>query len=162
MPLNFTHTPDYEFQNPKQVEHAENGWLKAVNKTEFVIVKAGNLPANIVFSNPGKKTLFWDKPVEWTVELPARNAKVHYVLEGEKLKREFTVGPKTSDKRDGKVDPREGAQSSSIHIRAENGHVTITNDQRKVLDDFTAAGYDFSGAQIGIKTDSFFLVHPKE
>ena len=152
--------PDYEFEDPNQVGH-EGGWLKTKVPGRFINLRPGMLHENIVFSRPGKM-LFWDKKVEWMIEDAAHKARVQYSLEGQsgKLSRKLIVGQDASNQTEVKVDAQSVAQknSLSLHVRADGGHVRVTNDKGTVLDDFNAAGQDFSNGRIGIRSDTPFVV----
>lgn len=164
VPLNLTAIQDYEFEDPTQIAH-DGAWLKSKASGKFINLKAGLLRENLVFSRPGK-TLFWDKKVEWMVEDPAHHSRVQYSLEGQsgKFTRKLIVGQDSSNQKEAKVDAQSAGQkdSFSLHIRVEGGQVHITNDKGTVLDDFSAAGQDFSNARISVRSDSLFLVRSEQ
>ena len=158
--LNLTSVPDYEFEDPKQIAH-EGPWIKSTTQGKFINLRSGRLNQNLVFTRP-HKTLFWDKKVEWVVENSAHTARVQYSLEGQsgKLVRKVVVGQDGSNQKEVKVDAQSPGQkdSLSVHIRVEAGQIRILNDKGVVLDDFTAAGQDFTSGRIAVRTDSLFLV----
>ena len=160
IPLVLDPVQDFEFDDANQVAH-DGEWLKAKVPGKFVNLRTGFLRENLVFAPP-KKTLFWNRKVEWLVEDAARHARVQYALEHEsgKLTRKLVVGQGTSNETEALVNAKSATQPSSLslHVHAENGHVLVTNDKGTVLDDFKVPGQDFSKGRIAIRTDSFFLI----
>ncbi len=152
--------PLYQFQQPDQVSQ-EGAWFQAKNPGAFVQLKPGNLRVALIFAEPGKKTMFWDKKkVEWVVELPQQLAQVRYLLEGHKLTRKLVVGQTASNQ----VTPTVDAQSAdrkeliSLHVRVNGQNIQIANDRGVILDNFTTPGLDFSKGGIAIRSDSRFVV----
>jgi len=160
LPLNLTEIRDYEFEDPNQIAH-EGEWLKSKQSGKYINLKVGLLHVDLVFSRPGK-TLFWDKKVEWMVEIPVHHINVQYSLEGQsgKLTRKLVVGQNSSNQREAKVEAEsaERKDSFSLHIRVEGGQVRVTNDKGTVLDEFSVPGQDFSSGRIALRSGSFFLV----
>ncbi len=141
----------------------EAEWTKAKDPHSFVYLKPGLLHETLIFAKPGKKTLFWNKKIEWKIEAPGGSAFVDYVLEGQKLARKLVVGEEPSDAKEAKVDVASSNQSSSVsvHIQVDGAHVQVSNDKGAVLDDYAAPKQNFSGGKIGIKTESDFVVRDK-
>jgi hypothetical protein len=158
--LKLVPTPHYEFQDTNQITD-EGLWVKTKTGGRLVNLKPGFLHENLVFARPGK-TLFRNKKVEWQIEDLENHARVLYSLESEsqKLTRKLAVGQTTTDTIEAQVDAKSAGEgnSLSLHVRVESARIRITNDKGEVMDDYIAKGQDFSNAQIGIRTDSLFIV----
>ena len=162
IPLKLVPIPDYEFQDAAQVIH-EGPWVRAQDAHKFVYLKAGFLHENLIFSKPGKN-LFWNKKIEWVIEAAEGTARVHYILEGQKMVRKLVIGEEVSDQKEAKVDATAATQATSlsVHIQVDGSHVRVSNDKGVVLDDYTASPHNFSGSRIGIRTESQFVVREKQ
>jgi hypothetical protein len=149
----------FELENPNLVS-TENGWYRSKTPSQLVSFHAAPLPKNLLFYRPGK-ILLWDKKVEWLIETPEKTGHIQYTLEGRKLTRKLVVGNKSSYQRQvSDVSAESAAEKGalSIHINANGGGITITNDQGKILDMFQPEGYDFSSPRLAIRTDSLFII----
>jgi len=161
IPLKLVPIPDYEFQDPAQVIH-DGPWIRSKDPHKFVYLKPGFLSENLIFSKPGKN-LFWNKKVEWVIEVSEGSVRLQYTLEGQKMVRKLVAEGQTSDQKEAKVDAAAAteATSLSIHIEVDGSHVRVSNDKGAVLDEYTALQRDFSASRIGIRTDSQFVVRNK-
>jgi len=156
VPLQLEPIPDFLFADANQIVH--NGqWLKAKNPGKSVNLKPGFLQLNLVFSRP-RKTLLWDKKLEWAVELPQRETRVLYTLQGQKLSRRLVAGEQNSDQKEMRAESITATETISIHIQVDGGRVTVTNYKGTILDEYSAQGYDFSSGRISVRTDTEFLV----
>jgi hypothetical protein len=158
VPLPLEPVADYEFQDPNQIVHDDQG-IKAKSPGKFVSLKPGLLHVNLVFVPPGKN-FFKNKKVEWLIEAPGGQARVQYALEGQKLTRKVIIGEEISGEKETKSDAQSAGQDSriSLHVRVDGNRVRVANDKGVLLDDFTASGQDFANGTIAIKTDSHFMV----
>jgi serine/threonine-protein kinase len=147
---------NYEFQDLTQIVQ-DGPWLRAKNPKTFVNLRPGLTRVNLIFARPGR-TLFKDKKVEWMIELPQRHATVHYALEGPRLTRKVATPDKPSTTDQFVFDSLASGQAVSLHLRIDGSRLVIANDKSQPLDEFTAAGYDFSSGRISVRTDSQFLV----
>ena len=160
VPLTLPAIPGYELADLSQIEH-QGEWFKAKEPGQLVYLKPGILNVGLYFQRPGK-TMFWDKKkVEWQIEDPVHHGRVQYALDmGGKLVRKLIVGQETYSPVEAKVEAASNARPGlvSVHIHLEGGHVRVTNESGRVLDDFTTPVQDFSKGRIGVRTDSLFIV----
>jgi hypothetical protein len=154
--LTFQKIQDYLFQDPKQISHSGEEWVKSNDQHKWVYLKPGNLHVNLIFRKPGGKFPFLHKKVEWIVEDSGSATSVQYALDGQKLTRKLVPGAQ-SDQKEIKADASADPTSLSVHIQADGSHLTISNDKGVVLDDYTLPG-NFSAARLGIKSESEFVV----
>jgi hypothetical protein len=135
-------------------------WVKSKNPGNFVPLKTGLVHANIIFANPGRRTLIWDKRVEWMIEIPQSHTQVHYTLEGHKLVRRIEGEGLAPETKSFKVDAQSQTRKDliSIHIHAEETTIRITNDKQSTLDECDVSGHNFSKGRIAIRTDQEFVV----
>jgi serine/threonine protein kinase len=156
--INLAAISHFMFEDATQVVD-DGAWIKAKTPGKFINLKAGFLHENLVFAPPGKSWLR-DKKVEWQIENPNDHSQVRYALEGQKLTRKLVVGTTTSDaiEKQAAAKSKGEGTSLSVHVSVDGAHILITSDDGAALDDFTAAGHDFSKGRIGIRTDSHFIV----
>jgi serine/threonine-protein kinase len=154
--LTFQKIQDYLFQDPKQITHSGEEWVKANDSHKWVYLKPGNLHVTLIFRKPSGRILFFHKKPEWVVEDAGTATSVQYVLDSQKLVRKLVPGDQ-SDQKEVKVDATADPLSLSVHIQADGSHLTVSNDKGVVLDDYTVPG-NFSAARLGIKSESEFVV----
>ena len=151
VPLNFAAIKDYEFVDPNQITH-DGGWVRAKNKD--VGLRPGLLNVTLLFTHPGKAQ-FGNKKVEWFIVAANSQARMHYTLEGQRLKRKLELGHNSTEEAEVKADLRaENGKDVSVAISVEGARIRIANYAHAVQDDYIVPDQNFVGATIVMRPGS--------
>ncbi|HEX8893947.1 MAG TPA: protein kinase [Terriglobales bacterium] len=150
VPLNFAGIKDYEFLDPNQITR-DGGWVKAKNKD--VSLRPGLLNVTVTFTHPGKAQ-FGNKKVEWFIVAANGHARVHYILEGQRLRRKLE-GYNSTEETEVVVNLKaENGKDVAVATSVEGNRIRIANYAHAVQDDYTVPDQNFVGGTIVVRPGS--------